>query len=218
MLTELIDCLPAILLRMARNPQTARSERTRVALRRAALARFQAQGVEATSAEQIAGDAGVTLRTFYRHFPSKHDLLFADYDSGLQWFRGALTARPADEPIVESVRAAIFAFPYDVQPLTQMAAFRAAELDPDRIVAHLRQVESDLADAVTEHLHRRVDSPERALDVVVTARCIAAALFGAMEVWMLREQRSLADLAELSHDALTALERGLGDDGMFRHY
>ena len=71
---------------------------------------------------------------------------------------------------------------------------------------------------ITEHLRRRVDGPERALDVVVTARCIAAALFGAMEVWMLRDQRSLADLAELSHAALTALESGLGEDGMFRHY
>jgi hypothetical protein len=39
-----------------------------------------------------------------------------------------------------------------------------------------------------------------------------------MEVWMLREKRSLADLAELSHATLTALESGLGDDGMFRHY
>jgi AcrR family transcriptional regulator len=77
---------------MARNPQTVRSERTREALRRAAMSRFGSQGVEATTAEQIAGDAGVTLRTFYRHFPSKHDLLFADYDSGLQWFRGALSA------------------------------------------------------------------------------------------------------------------------------
>ena len=203
---------------MARNPQTVRSERTRVALRRAALARFQTQGVEATSAEQIASDAGVTLRTFYRHFPSKHDLLFADYDSGLQWFRGALAARPSDEPIVESVRAAIFTFPYDVQPLTEMAAFRAAELDADRIVAHMRRVESDLRDAITEHLRRRVDGPGRMLDVVVTARCIAAALFGAMEVWMQQEKRSLADLAELSHATLTALEGGLGVDGMFRHY
>ena len=45
--------------------------------------RFLAQGVEDTSAEQIAADAGVSLRTFYRHFSSKHDLLFADY-TGLQ--------------------------------------------------------------------------------------------------------------------------------------
>jgi len=109
---------------MARSAQTARSERTREALRRAALVRFLAQGVEGTSAEQIAGDAGVSLRTFYRHFTSKHDLLFADYDAGLHWFRSALAARPDDEPITESVQVAIFAFPYDVQAVTQIAAMR----------------------------------------------------------------------------------------------
>src|SRR6058998_1416770 len=64
---------------MVRPAQTARSERTREALRQAAVVRFLAQGVEDTSAEQIAADAGVSLRTFYRHFASKHDLLFADY-------------------------------------------------------------------------------------------------------------------------------------------
>ena len=72
---------------MAGPAQTVRSERTREALRTAALVRFLAQGVEDTSAEQIAADAGVSLRTFYRHFASKHDLLFADYDAGLHWFR-----------------------------------------------------------------------------------------------------------------------------------
>lgn len=202
---------------MPRTPQTARSVRTRTELRRAAMARFLTQGVEATTAEQIAADAGVTLRTFYRHFGSKHDLLFADYDSGLQWFRGALAARPADEPIVESVRAAIFAFPYDVQAVTQLAQLRAEELDPQRIVGHLRRVEADLADAVVEHLERRTERPDR-LDVVVTARCIAAAVFAAMEVWMQRDRRSMAELAELSHATLTALEEGLQADGMFRHH
>jgi AcrR family transcriptional regulator len=181
------------------------------------MARFLAQGVEATTAEQVAADAGVTLRTFYRHFGSKHDLLFADYDSGLQWFRGALAARPVDEPIVESVRAAIFAFPYDVQAVSQLAQLRAEELDPQRIVGHLRRVEADLSDAIVEHLERRTVRPDP-LDVVVTARCIAAAVFAAMEVWMQRDQRSLAELAELSHATLTALEGGLDTRGMFRHH
>lgn len=202
---------------MARTPQTVRSERTRVALRRAAMARFLSQGVEATSAEQIAEDAGVSLRTFYRHFASKHDLLFADYDSGLQWFRGALAARPADEPVVESVRAAIFTFPYDVQAVSQLATLRADELAPEAIVEHLHRVQADFADAVAEHLRRRTDPAPEPLDVAITARCIAAAVFGAMELWMLRPTRSLTDLAELSHAALTALEGGLGPDGMFRH-
>ncbi|CNG18078.1 TetR family transcriptional regulator [Mycobacterium tuberculosis] len=203
---------------MAKSAQTARSERTREALRRAALVRFLAQGVENTTAEQIAADAGVSLRTFYRHFTSKHDLLFADYDAGLHWFRSALAARPDDEPIIESVRAAIFAFPYDVQAVTQIAALRAESLDPARIVQHIRQVEADFAAAVAERLARgtAADGDER-LAVTVTARCIAAAVFGAMEVWMLGDERSLAELARLCHSALSSIEGGMVH-GMFRHY
>lgn len=188
---------------MPRAPQTARSERTREALRQAALVRFLAQGVEDTSAEQIASDAGVSLRTFYRHFTSKHDLLFADYDAGLQWFRSALAARPPAEPMVEAVQAAVFAFPYDVEAVTRIAALRAEELDPERIVRHIRQVETDFADAVAERL--RVTTPGDPLRVAVTARCIAAAVFAAMEVWMLGTDRSLAELARMCHTALESL-------------
>lgn len=203
---------------MVRSAQTARSERTREALRRAALVRFLAQGVEDTTAEQIAVDAGVSLRTFYRHFTSKHDLLFADYDAGLHWFRRALAARPDDEPIIESVRVAVFAFPYDVQAVTRIAALRAETLEPRRIVQHIRQVEADFAEAVAERLTAQTTADaDRPLAVTVTARCVAAAVFGAMEVWMLGEERSLAELARLCDCALSSLEGGLVD-GMFRHY
>jgi AcrR family transcriptional regulator len=197
---------------MTRTPQTARSTRTRAALHRAAMARFQAQGVEATTAAQIAADAGVTLRTFYRHFTSKHDLLFADYDSGLQWLRGALAARPAAESVIESVRAAIFAFPYDVEAVSQLATFRAEELDPERLAGHLRRVEADLADAIAAHLRARTVATGD-LEVLTTARCIAASVFGAMELWMTRPDRSLPTLARLCHDALDLLESG----ALFRH-
>jgi AcrR family transcriptional regulator len=200
---------------MVRPAQTARSERTREALRQAALVRFLAQGVEDTSAEQIASDAGVSLRTFYRHFSSKHDLLFADYDAGLHWFRTALDARPASESIVESVRAAIFAFPYDVDAVTKIAALRHRELDPGSIVRHIRLVEVDFADAVEAHLQRRssgtVPAPDQRLHITVTARCIAAAVFGAMEVWMLGDNRSLAELARVCQFALEALQAGITD-------
>jgi AcrR family transcriptional regulator len=207
---------------MVRPAQTARSERTREALRQAALVRFLAQGVEDTSAEQIASDAGVSLRTFYRHFTSKHDLLFADYDAGLHWFRTALDARSPDEPIVESVQSAIFAFPYDVGAVTKIAALRAQELDPVRIVRHIRQVEADFADAIEAHLERGASAasatPDERLRITVTARCIAAAVFGAMEVWMLGGDRSLAELARLSRTALDSLKSGVVDDPeLFRH-
>lgn len=197
---------------MVRPAQTVRSERTREALRQAAVVRFLAQGVEDTSAEQIAADAGVSLRTFYRHFASKHDLLFADY-TGLTWFRSALEARPADEPVIDSVQAAIFAFPYDVEAVTKIAALRIGELDPDRIVRHIRDVQADLADAIQSQLQRRGRNADQGADarlrVTVTARCIAAAVFGAMEAWMLGADRSLGELARMSHLALESQRDGI---------
>jgi len=199
---------------MVRPAQTARSERTREALRRAAVVRFIAQGVEDTSAEEIAADAGVSLRTFYRHFASKHDLLFADYDAGVHWFRSALADRSPDESIIESVQSAIMARPYDDWAVTQIASLRAQELDPSRIVRHIRQVEADFAEAIEEHL--MADNPptpgtDERMHITVTARCIAAAVFGAMEVWMLEEDRSLPELSRLCREALETLSKGIGD-------
>jgi AcrR family transcriptional regulator len=200
---------------MVRPAQTARSERTRDALRQAALVRFLAQGVEDTSAEQIAADAGVSLRTFYRHFTSKHDLLFTDYDAGLEWFRTALAVRSPDESLIDSVHSAILAAPYDAEAVPKIAELRSRELDAGRIVRHIRQVEADFAEAVEEYLTR--DEPpapdaDGRLRVTVTARCIAAAVFGAMEVWMLSDERSLPELARLCRTALEAVAAGISDD------
>jgi AcrR family transcriptional regulator len=201
---------------MVRPAQTARSERTREALRQAAVVRFLAQGVEDTSAEQIAADAGVSLRTFYRHFRSKHDLLFADY-TGLNWFRAALDGRPADEPIIDSVQSAIFSFPYDVDAVAKIAALREDELDPGRIVRHIQEVQADFADAIGAQLQRRSygrngvadQTADERVRIAVTARCIAAAVFGAMEVWMVGGDRSLGELARVCHNALESLRAGI---------
>ncbi|GAB7142132.1 TetR/AcrR family transcriptional regulator [Mycobacterium riyadhense] len=197
---------------MVRPAQTARSERTREALRQAALVRFLGQGVEETSAEQIAADAGVSLRTFYRHFRSKHDLLFADY-TGLHWFRAALDARPVDESMIDSVQSAIFAFPYDVEAVTKIAALRGGELDPSRIVRHMQEVQADFADAIAAQLQRRSCAASQGVDarvrIAVTARCISAAVFGAMELWMLGEDRSLGELARMCRLALESLRAGI---------
>lgn len=197
---------------MVRPAQTARSERTREALRQAALVRFLGQGIEETSAEQIAADAGVSLRTFYRHFTSKHDLLFADYDAGLQWFRTALAQQSGDASLIDSVHAAVMAAPYDVESVAKIAELRARELDAGRIARHVRQVEGEFAEAVEDFLNRGGPRPTGAherLRITVTARCVAAAVFGAMEVWMLDEHRSLPELARLSRTALEVVAEGL---------
>ena len=47
------------------------------------------------------------------------------------------------------------------------------------------------------------------LRIIVTARCIAAAVFGAMELWMVGDDRSLGQLQHLSRTALESLRDGI---------
>jgi AcrR family transcriptional regulator len=191
-------------------PQTARSQRTREALRRAAQVRFLAQGVEDTSAEEIAADAGVTLRTFYRHFTSKHDLLFEDYDASLAWFRLALESRPDEETVTQAVLAAINSFPFERDSMYDIAALRDRELDRDRVERHIRQVQAEFAVEIERHLLGRgvPEGPDALFLTAVSARCIAAATFAALDVWMRTGHADLDELARLTELALVRLERG----------
>lgn len=56
---------------MPRNGEDARQR-----LRHAALELFAENGFDQTTAAQIAARAGVTERTFFRHFPDKREVLF----------------------------------------------------------------------------------------------------------------------------------------------
>jgi AcrR family transcriptional regulator len=51
-------------------------EKVRRSLQQAALELFAERGYEQTTAADIAAKAGVTERTFFRHFPDKRDVLF----------------------------------------------------------------------------------------------------------------------------------------------
>jgi AcrR family transcriptional regulator len=173
--------------------------------------RFLAQGVEDTSAEQIAADAGVSLRTFYRHFASKHELMYGDYDASLQWFRTALESRPLDEPITEAVLAAIYSFPFDPDNMYEIAALRQDVLDREHVERHLAQVQAEFAVEVERHLLRRGDPADEEARFLstVTAQCVAAATFAALDSWMRGSHADLEELARLTETALSALTRGL---------
>lgn len=59
-------------------PAAADSEPHR-RLRLAALRLAEESGFDAITADGIAGEAGISRRTFYRYFPSKEDALFSDH-------------------------------------------------------------------------------------------------------------------------------------------
>jgi AcrR family transcriptional regulator len=55
---------------------------------------FYREGIRATGIDRVIAESGVTKVTFYRHFPSKHDLILAYLDHRhrrwMEWFAGAL--------------------------------------------------------------------------------------------------------------------------------
>jgi AcrR family transcriptional regulator len=159
-------------------------QHTRRELRRCALSRFARLGFEKASVADIAADAGVSERTFYRHFPTKEAVLFEDFASRLGWFRDALELRPEDEPILESVRVAVESFPDDREVVRQVARLRASLLGSAAVEDQMRRIQGDFAREIERHAARRLPrGPGRPLAAAVLGASIGGALLAALRVW-----------------------------------
>jgi AcrR family transcriptional regulator len=80
---------------------------THAAIRSAAADLFLRHGYDGTTMEAIAEAANVSVRTVFRYFPTKEDLFFGDVEADLGDLRELLDARPADEPVMQSLQAVI---------------------------------------------------------------------------------------------------------------
>ena len=87
---------------------------SRARLQAAALDLFLEHGYPATTTAAIAERAGVTDRTFYRHFKDKSEVLFGDEGRLEQLLVEAVTA--ATGPATDALREALRALARDFQP------------------------------------------------------------------------------------------------------
>src|SRR6202012_2239047 len=65
-------------------------------LQLAALELFSKRGYEETTAAEIAAKAGVTERTFFRHFPDKREVLFDGDTAFIKALTSAVRHAPAE--------------------------------------------------------------------------------------------------------------------------
>lgn len=79
---------------------------TRDRLAAAAFSLFAGQGFANTTVDQITETAGVARRTFFRHFPSKEDVIFPDHDRLLAAVAADLETR-RHEPGLAAVCGAV---------------------------------------------------------------------------------------------------------------
>jgi AcrR family transcriptional regulator len=68
---------------------------------------FAERGFEATTVGGIAERAGVTERTFFRHFTDKREVLFAGQEQLVGIFVDAIAAAPADASLTDLLVAAL---------------------------------------------------------------------------------------------------------------
>lgn len=73
----------------------------------AALDLFVDRGYEATTVADIAARAGVTERTFFRHFADKREVLFGDPAEYNALFTDAIAAAPADASPLDTAALAL---------------------------------------------------------------------------------------------------------------
>jgi AcrR family transcriptional regulator len=78
--------------------------RTHRALVEAALELFSEEGFDAVSVERIADAAGVSPRTFFRYFPTKEDVVVADYEAEFDAWDEEVSDPHPGETILEIIR------------------------------------------------------------------------------------------------------------------
>jgi AcrR family transcriptional regulator len=162
-------------------------------LQQAALELFSQHGFERTTVEDIAVRAGLTKRTFFRHFSDKREVLFGGGDAFKETFVNALAAAPADLAPIDAVAQSLAAVGAWFEGRHAFARQRHlviaanAELQ-ERELIKLAACAAELAAGLRR---RGVDEPEASL----TAEAGMAVFRIAFERWVTAvEERDLRDV------------------------
>ncbi|MGH3416095.1 MAG: helix-turn-helix domain-containing protein [Actinocrinis sp.] len=132
-------------------------------LEEAAMALFAERGYEQTTVADIAERAGLTKRTFFRHYADKRDVLFSGSAALQELIVNAVAAAPDDAPPIEAVAAGLAAAAtalqhrVDIAPRRQRLIAENSELQERELVKF-----AVLAAAIAGVLRKRGVEPRAA--------------------------------------------------------
>ena len=187
--------------RRGRPPGTSRRELELIALRL-----FTDRGFDNTTIEQIAAEAGVSKRTFFRYFGSKASVLWNEFDSEVETIRAALADVPAAVPMMDAIRRAVATAnhygPQDVPELRMRT----------NLIGCVPALQSSAAihydaweRAISDFAATRLGEPADSLYPLTVGRATLAACRAAYDRWSARAD---ADLTYYLDAALAALAAG----------
>ena len=195
--------------RRGRPPRTSARELELIALRL-----FTEYGFDATTIEQIATEAGVSERTFFRYFGSKASVLWSEFDTEVGAIRDALARTPPDVPMLEAIRRAVISANHyraeDVPELRiRMNLISTAPALQSSAATHYDAWER----AISEFAAARLAQPADSLYPLAIGRTALAACRAAYDRWAARAD---GDLTVYLDATLTALAAGFAPDALRR--
>ncbi|WP_405711939.1 MULTISPECIES: TetR family transcriptional regulator [unclassified Streptomyces] len=165
-----------------------RKAATQLDIARAAAALFAERGPDGTTAEDIAGRAGVALRTFYRYFRSKQDAVGPLLSGGGDRWRALLEAADPGDPLAGVLERAVteaLRLP-DADGAEQLGwtrgLLRAASQDP-ALRAVWYRVNQDSEERLLPVLARLAGDGADPLEVRLAAAAATDAVRVALESW-----------------------------------
>jgi TetR/AcrR family transcriptional regulator, regulator of mycofactocin system len=193
--------------RRGRPPGTSRRTLELIALRL-----FSEQGFDETPIEQIAAEAGVSRRTFFRYFDSKASVLWGEFDSEVTVIRDALARVPDAVPMMDAIRQAVVtANHYRAGDVPELRARMNLIGSVPSLQSSAAVHYDDWERAVSEFVGARTGQPPWSLYPLVVGRSTLAACRAAYERWSARAD---SDLTVYLDAALTALASGFSAAGM----
>lgn len=186
-------------------PQTVRSkyaEQMVLEIEIVALGLFEARGIGEVTVEEIAAEAGISPRTFYRHFASKDDIFQVRIDQRSKALRAALAERPTDESPVRSLREALVRVVATEDALLLRRWMVLVESSPVLVRAAIGGIHLKANSVMADFFGARLGLPADGLVPTMLAAAAGGVLLAAHTRWLL-EGGSLEDGIA---DALGVLE------------
>lgn len=178
-------------------------------LRTAALQLYAERGFDRTTTAEVAALAGVTERTYFRHFPDKREVVF-DGEAAL---RASMTGAVASAPDLSPLGVLRHAF---ASLASRGEDDRDAQARQHRVITATPELReraaakaAHLTEAVTDALERR--GTPRPL-ASLAAACGIEVLTRARHEWLDGSPRSFAALLSEAFDDLDLLVRGSAQD------
>lgn len=182
-----------------------KKEQVRRQFQRTALELFDEQGFENVTVDDIAERAEISRSTFFRYFPTKEDVLIRRADEHLVELRDAFVARPSDEPVLLSLRAAIQALAASYEDdRADFVAMRRISRDHPSVLARGLEHQAAWEEAFAVLLAERLDADASTdLRPRVIAGAVMAAIRVSLNEWLDADVRT--DLHEILGEAFDVL-------------